>query len=133
MIAYLDANIVIYFVEQHTTWGPKVKARLQTLRAAGDDVATSDLSRLECLVAPYAKSTAKLIADFASFFSNPDVHVFPLPTPVFDRAAKIRARHRYSALDSLHLAVAVDTGCGLFLTNDVQLAKFPDITVEVIT
>jgi predicted nucleic acid-binding protein len=36
-------------------------------------------------------------------------------------------------LDSLHLAAAVEHGYGLFLTNDVQLRRFPDITVEVLS
>jgi hypothetical protein len=35
-------------------------------------------------------------------------------------------------LDSLHLAVAVEHGYELFLTNGVQARRFPDITVEVI-
>ena len=37
-----------------------------------------------------------------------------------------------TALDSLHLGAAVEHGCGLFLTNDVLLRRFPDITVELL-
>jgi hypothetical protein len=32
-------------------------------------------------------------------------------------------------MDSLHLAAATEQGCSLFLTDDVQLRGFPDITV----
>ena len=32
--------------------------------------------------------------------------------------------------DALHLAAAIEFGCEVFLTNDNQLANFPDITVE---
>ena len=32
--------------------------------------------------------------------------------------------------DALHLAAAIEFGCDEFLTNDNQLANFPDITVE---
>lgn len=37
---------------------------------------------------------------------------------------------RYGLADALHLAVAIESGCDVFLTNDNQLANFPDITVE---
>jgi predicted nucleic acid-binding protein len=58
-----------------------------------------------------------------------------------DRAAAIRGRHTYPAIppaqprryglaDALHLAAALEAGCDVFLTNDNQLAGFPDITVE---
>ena len=45
MIVCLDADCVIYFVEQNPVWGPKVTARLATLRAAGHEIAVSDLAR----------------------------------------------------------------------------------------
>ena len=50
MIAYLDANIVIYVVEHHPLWGPKAEARIAQLRASGEQIAVSDVHRLECLV-----------------------------------------------------------------------------------
>ena len=31
-----------------------------------------------------------------------------------------------------HLAAAIESGCDVFLTNDNQLATFPDITIEVL-
>ena len=133
MIAYLDANVVIYLVEKTPGWGPKALNRVARLRAAGDAVAVSDLSRLECLVGPLAAGAAALLADFDAFFRNPAINVFPVPASVFERAARIRAAHRFKALDALHLAAAVQHGCGLFLTNDASLRRFPDVPVEVLT
>ncbi len=52
MMIYLDANIVIYLVEDHPSWKPKAAARLGAFRARGDLIATGDASRLECLVVP---------------------------------------------------------------------------------
>jgi predicted nucleic acid-binding protein len=39
---------------------------------------------------------------------------------------------RYGLANAFHLAAAVEFGCDVFLTNDNQLANFPDITVEVL-
>ena len=33
----------------------------------------------------------------------------------------------------VHLAAAVDYGCGLFLTNDARLTAFPGIPIEILT
>jgi predicted nucleic acid-binding protein len=59
------------------------------------------------------------------------------------RASAIRGGHaypatppaqpkRYGLADALHLAAAIESGCDVFLTNDNQLASFPDITIEVL-
>ena len=74
-----------------------------------------------------------MLADFAAFFAAPDVVLLPITATVAERAAIIRATYRYGPMDSLHLAPAVDSGCGLFLTNDAQLSGFPDVRVEVLT
>lgn len=40
---------------------------------------------------------------------------------------------RFKLPDALHLAAAIEHGCGLFLTNDAKLANCTDITVEVLS
>jgi uncharacterized protein len=132
-MVFLDASIVIDFVEQPLAWGPKASARLADLRAAGEPFATTELVRMECLVGPIKAGDAAAVADFTAFFAAPDVAVLPITAAVAYRAATIRATYRFRPMDSLHLATAAEHGCGLFLTNDVPLRRFPDITVEVLT
>ncbi len=50
MIVCLDSNILIYYVERHPVWAPKVDGRFKILAAAGDMLTASDAARLECLV-----------------------------------------------------------------------------------
>lgn len=133
MIVYLDTNIVIYFVEKHSKYGPKVTSRLSAALAANDTFALSDLTRMECLVGPLKMGKPSLIASFNTFFQLPTVMVLHMTAAVFDRAAQVRATGGFSALDALHLAAAVEYGCGLFLTNDTQLARFPDVPIEILT
>ena len=133
MIAYLDANIVIYVVEHHPVWGNKAVARITQLQGGGEQNAASDVHRLECLVGPFILNDQATLADYHAFFNDPDVSMLPLTAPVWERAARIRAVHHFKPLDSLHLATAIEHGCGWFLTNDIQLRRFPDIPVEVLT
>ncbi len=132
MVVYLDANVVIYFVEQPPVWGPRSAARMAALRAGGETFAISDPTRMECQVGPLISGHPTLLADFNAFFTAPDVQVLTMSAPVFDRAARIRASYGFRTPDALHLAVAVESGCGLFLTNDARLNRFPDIPIEVL-
>lgn len=135
MLVGLDSNTVIYLVEQHPVWGPKVAARLATARTAGDDLATSDLTRTECLVGPLASGDAAVLGDYQAFFASPTIRLLPLTPAVCERAARVRvaSNNRLKVPDALHLAAAIEHGCGLFLTNDAQLVCCTDITVEVLT
>jgi uncharacterized protein len=135
MTAYLDTNCLIYLIEQNPVWGPKIVNRIVLLRKAGDAIATSDLSRTECLVHPFATGDAALVADYLAFFGGPQVEMLPLTAAVCERAAHIRAASGFKlkAPDCLHLAAAVEHGCGLFLTNDADLARCPLIPVEILS
>jgi predicted nucleic acid-binding protein len=129
---FLDSDVVIYFVEQSPVWGARVAARITALRAAGESLVVSDLVRMECRVGPLRTNDVRVLGDFTNFFADPALTVVAVTSPICDRAAEIRATHGFKPLDALHLAAAVVSGCGLFLTHDAQLRRFPDITVEVL-
>jgi hypothetical protein len=72
-MVFLDSSIVIYYVEQPATWGQKASDRLTSLRASGEQFAVTELVRMECLVGPIKGGDAAMLADFAAFFSAPEV------------------------------------------------------------
>jgi predicted nucleic acid-binding protein len=129
----LDANIVIYLVERNPLWEPKASARIAAYRAAGDDIAVSDVARVECLVGPFQTGNAADLASYAAFFAGLGSRMLVVTVAAWERAAQIRATYAFSALDSLHLATAVEHGCLRFLTNDAQLRSFPDVVVDVLS
>jgi uncharacterized protein len=131
-LIYLDSVIVIYAVEGAPAFQARARARIADMRAAGDRAVASDLTWLECRVKPLRLGDAALLADFDNFLAAPDVLRVALPTPVFERATVIRAQHNFKLGDALHLAAAVESGCHIFLTYDLRLSRFPDITVEVL-
>lgn len=132
MIIYLNANFVIYFIELNPVWGAKVSARVASSLSKGDQLAISDLTRLECRVGPLLSGNMFLLNKFTTFFLSPDVRVLPLTAGVCDRAAELRAKYRFKTPDALHLAAAVEHGCDRFLTNDVKLTNCTEITVEIL-
>jgi predicted nucleic acid-binding protein len=130
VICYLDSNIVMYLIENRPLWGPKTAAAIERLRSGDDVLAVSDLTRMECRVGPLRSVDDVLLHAFDAFFSAAGVRVVPITSSVWDRAAGIRAKHRFGALDAVHLAAAAEARCDVFLTNDGRLSSFPDITVS---
>jgi predicted nucleic acid-binding protein len=132
MLIYCDTMILVYYFDHTGPFNVRAMNRLAVLATAGDQIAVSDLVRLECRVKHVQTSNQAKLAVFDAFFAHPDVRVVPITTAVFDRATMIRAMHQYKLGDSLHLAAAVEASCNRFLTNDARLSAFPDITVEVL-
>lgn len=51
---------------------------------------------------------------------------------VAERAAEIRARYNLALPDSFQVAVALESGCDAFLTNDAALKRVAEIDVIVL-
>jgi predicted nucleic acid-binding protein len=132
VLTFLDTNIVIYAVEAPPGFGPRAAAFLASSQAAGDRFGVTDLVRLECRVHPMAAGDAARLAAYDLFFGAANVVRLPFPAAVFDRATAVRAKFKFKTIDALHLAAAVENGCGLFLTNDSRLNAFTDVPVAVL-
>ena len=132
MLTYLDSVIVIDLLDHLGHFQVRAANWIATASAAREFLAVSDLSRFECRVGPVRSSDLQRLADFDGFFVQPDVRLVPLPGAVFDRATVIRADDRFKIADSIHLAAAIESKCDRFLTNDLRLSRFPDITVEIL-
>ena len=130
MRIYCDSCILIYFYDHTGLFNARASNRIMALIAKGDQIAVSDLVRLECRIHPIRIGDLAKLAIFDGFFTRPDNLFSPITTAVFDRATMIRAKHNFKLGDSLHLAAAVEAKCDRFLTNDARLSAFQDILVE---
>ena len=132
MLVYCDSMILIYYLDHVGPLQDQAAKRLASLRASGDQVVVSDLTRLECRVMPIRLGDVLVLAKFDAFFALSDVGYAPLMTSVFDRATDLRATRQLKTADALHLAAAIEAGCNVFLTNDTRLDHIAGITVEVL-
>lgn len=130
MTAYLDAVVVIYLVEQPTGFGPRASAALTKL--GPQDIVATDLLRMERLILPRRTGNSTLEADFIRFLTTGTTWA-ALDTAVFDRALELRAKYPFlKTPDSLHLAVAINQRCDVFVTNEPKLARVTELRVELI-
>lgn len=117
---YLDSCIVIYWVENHSVFAPRVEQRV--LQAANAEFAISPLVMSEVLVMPFRENNTALIERYEAFFEN--CHVLPIPEIAFVKTAQLRATHTgLKTPDALHLATAQHHDCVAFWTNDDRLQR----------
>jgi predicted nucleic acid-binding protein len=132
MVVYLDSVILMYFYDHSGPFNVRAVNRLAALAAAKNQIAVSDLVRLECRVKHVKTGDNARLAVYDAFFARADIRVVPITTAVFDRATIVRAAYNFKLGDSLHLAAAAVAACDGFLTNDTRLSAFKDIPVEVL-
>ena len=141
VLYYLDTVIVVFAVEGKPADQQRALDHLAVLEQAGHRFAISELTLTECLVPVFGPADSQRLSDFFRFFHGPNLQTLSLTTAVYSRASAIRGSHfyqqaatapprRYGLADALHLAVAIESRCDVFLTNDHQLANFPGISVE---
>lgn len=131
MKLYLDSVVVIYLVEQHSTFGP-VATRAVT-RLGPTALVGTELTRMECLILPRRRNDQAREADFNRFFAQKYLPFPLIEAAAFHRATDLRAKYpKLKTPDALHLAAAIEAGCDVFVTNDAQLRVVTEIRVEVI-
>jgi predicted nucleic acid-binding protein len=118
---FLDACIIIYWIEAPDPFHARLMARLRALRRQAPDAgfAVSRLSWMECLVKPMRDNDQALMDEYRVFFDAGQLQVIELSAPVIERATSLRAKHGLRTPDALQAASALEiTGDILFLTND---------------
>lgn len=116
---YLDSCIVIYLVERHPLYEPRLRERLEGLEGA--ELAVSPLVRLEVLVRPLRDGDEDLAQLYRLFLA--EQLMLAMPEEVYDAALYLRATHTLKTPDALHLATAQHHGCSQFWTNDDRLER----------
>ncbi|MBK6742540.1 MAG: PIN domain-containing protein [Hydrogenophilales bacterium] len=135
MIAFFDANALIYLVEGAEPFGNRVRA---ALRAVTDDhpelgAAVSRLSWLECRIRPMRLDEHTTLAKYDAFFSRPDLIWVELNKDVVELATVIRARHGIRTPDALQAASCLQLGEDhLFFTGDTAFTRVAGLNVRLL-
>jgi uncharacterized protein len=120
---FWDSMLFIYlFQKDPTHWERVASLRTQSLER-GDEICTSHLALAEILAGAYRdkdEATARLIREG---MAKANVRLLSFDQHAVDPFARIRAEHRTSSADSIHLACAASAGVDLFITEDKKLLK----------
>ena len=120
-LVYWDTMLFVYWLEMHPVHYRAVKSLLDRMEARKDRLCTSLFTVGEILVDPYRKGEGDHVSKIKSLFRPPVIELLPFTAATTDRFAQIRAAHRVTPADAIHLASAVEAGVDLFVTNDRHL------------
>ena len=136
VIAFFDANALIYLVEGAEPFAGRVRSALArlTTRHRKMGAAVSRLSWLECRVRPARNNELAALAKFDAFFARPDLLWVELNKNVIELATAIRVRYGLRTPDALQAASCLQLGARhLFLTGDSAFKKVAELNVKMLT
>ncbi|MEV8581691.1 PIN domain-containing protein [Pseudomonas aeruginosa] len=135
MIAFFDANALIYLLEGKAPFAGRVRAELSALHQVHPELgsAVSRLSWLECRVGPTKSNDRTTLALYDEFFSQPDLIWLDLSREVVELAAAIRVRHGLRTPDALQAACCLQLGDEhVLLTGDVAFQRVDGLNVKLL-
>ncbi len=131
---YLDANILIYAVEDLTAVGQKIRTLFSRFDSGELHAVTSELSLAEVLAKPIRDGKQAIQDEYEQFLTNSDaLTVMPVTRDVLIRAAQIRAQTSVKLPDAIHAATSLLKGCTTFLTNDQRFAAITSLPVLLLS
>ena len=92
----------------------------------------SRLCLLECRVKPLRDHRDDVLVMYDRFFASAGLTVAEVDARVIDRATQLRAEHRFSTPDAIHLATAVEHEADVMITGDRDFARFQTIPIQII-
>lgn len=135
MIAFFDANVLIYRIEGAAPFASQVNAALAEAAQAHPDLqaAVSRLSWLECRIRPMRHNDHPTLAAYDAFFARPDLLWIELTRNVVELATVIRARHGLRTPDALQAASCLQLGAEhLFLTGDATFQRVAGLNARLV-
>ena len=122
-LIYWDTMLFVYIFEANPNHGPRTREIRGKMEKRGDSLCTSLLTVGEALTGCYKRGTPEVASQIVDALRPPAVELLPFTLEVAERYARIRAQHRVTPADAIHLATAAVSKVNLFLTNDRKLSK----------
>lgn len=120
---YWDSMLFIYLFEDHPEFADRVQFLAREIARRGHAISTSVFTVGEVLTGFYKRDQGEAIPGILDRFGRPGIELLPFTGGTANRFARIRARHRVSPGDAIHLATAAEARANLFLTNDRKLSS----------
>ncbi|MXZ62857.1 MAG: type II toxin-antitoxin system VapC family toxin [Chloroflexi bacterium] len=116
-------------------WSPYRTLLEPMWRAAQDEnltLVSSPILVIEALVKPLRDGNAAIETQYRQLFEVGAVRLLDASLQVFEDAARLRAASGLRTPDAIHAATALRADCALFVTNDNDFRRVPDLPVAVL-
>jgi len=130
---FLDTAPVIYLLERHPIYFPRMEAFFRIRRETGMVIVTSPITLAECLVHPLRRNMGELAERYRRLIvAGAGTEFHEIGPEAAERAARLRAACSIPLTDALQAGVAAEAGCRALLTNDRRLSQITDVSVLVL-
>ena len=117
--SFLDTNVLLYLYSDE---GDKRAIAEQAYHSGHANVSVPVLNELSRVLLdpkkPFKLSPQKVSATISQL--QEFINILPITSKTLLLGLKIGERYRYSYFDSFHLATALENGCDLFFSEDMQ-------------
>ncbi|QEE29932.1 type II toxin-antitoxin system VapC family toxin [Terriglobus albidus] len=120
---YWDSMLFIYLFQDDAEFGDRVAYLRKRSMERGDELCTSHLALGEILAGAYRDKDEETARAIREGMRVAGIRLLSFDERAVDIFARIRADHRTSAADTIHLAAAAVEKVDLFLTGDKKLQK----------
>ena len=117
----LDANIVIYLIENAEVHVARAAAVLDAIEEHGLRATMATLGQVEILTGSARTGDQVVFERVAEEIRSMDLRFEPLTQAIAEDAAWVRGQGRLKLADSIHVASARATGATAFITNDRRI------------
>ena len=125
---FLDTPIFIYLVEQHPSYSSRVQDFFLSNLLKNNELITSVVTWMEFTVAPKKAGRVDRIESYRELLYKLGIPLVEVTQPIADQAATLRSRYSFlKGMDALQLAVALESGCSKFVSNDKGLLRVTEI------
>jgi predicted nucleic acid-binding protein len=129
----LDTAPIIYYIEAHPEFGPKIRPILDAIIQGEINATISSLAHTELLTLPLKNQNEGLIGTYDQLLrGTKNLHTQPVTTEIARAAAVLRANYGLRTPDAIHVATAILTNAECFITNDQKLSWVQEIKVLTI-
>ncbi|MCP4349222.1 MAG: type II toxin-antitoxin system VapC family toxin [Desulfobacterales bacterium] len=129
-----DTAPVIYFIEEHPTYGSIADEIFKVIKDNSEFHAFSSVITLtEVLTYPLRESDDELAAMYREFLSDSvNFTLYDLDPLIAEQAAKLRGKYGLRTPDAIQIATGIENGGTLFITNDKRLRRIEEIEIMVL-
>ncbi len=129
----LDTAPLIYFIEKHPEFHPRVRPFFLAMQRGDFEVVTSTMTITEVLVHPIRHDNYALTANYRDILQNAaHLRTVPLSAEIAETAARLRADYKLRTPDAIQAATALAMKADFFLTNDFKLSAIANPVVLVL-
>ena len=129
-IVCVDTSPLIFFIEEHATYGPLLDPFFESVSRGEITLITSAVTLLEVLVHPIRHDDEPLAQSYNDILlSSPNISTLPVTPLTAQVAAEFRAEGKLKTPDAIHLATAVTHSANAFLTNDRDFGSRQSIEI----